>query len=160
MPGFKFKVPLMIVLDTLKGDDPHLRRIGETWMRCSLRSYLRYGCFASIYANTCLTDLCRILDPILFELLDPAILRTPTQTKVHGKEIQGFTYEKPFDQRYINYLLEVLLSVVRFGGQGFAKTVRSSYIRRSHHTGLVNRVDACEFRSLWEGGHCINRQGS
>ncbi|KAF9447031.1 hypothetical protein P691DRAFT_803039 [Macrolepiota fuliginosa MF-IS2] len=124
LPGFKFKVPLMIVLDTLKSDDPHLRRIGETWMRCSLRSYLR------------------ILDPILYELLDPAILRTPTQIKVHGKELRGFTYEKPFDQRYINYLLEILLSIVRFGGQGFAKTARTSYIRRSHHPGLVNRVDA------------------
>ena len=32
----------MIVLDTLKSDDPNLRRIGETWMRCSLKSYLRY----------------------------------------------------------------------------------------------------------------------
>ncbi|KXN85691.1 Protein dopey [Leucoagaricus sp. SymC.cos] len=124
LPGFRFKVPLMIVLDTLKNDDPSLKRIGETWMRCSLRSYLR------------------ILDPILYELLDPAVLRTPTQVKVHGKEIQGFTYEKPFDQRYINYLLEVLLSIVRFGGQGFAKTARTSYIRRSHHAGLVNRVDA------------------
>ncbi|KAJ3572176.1 hypothetical protein NP233_g3254 [Leucocoprinus birnbaumii] len=124
LPGFKFKVPLMIVLDTLKSDDPSLRRIGETWMRCSLRSYLR------------------ILDPILYELLDPAILRIPAQVKVHGKEIQGFTYEKPFNQRYIHYLLEVLLSVVRFGGQGFAKTARSSYIRRSHYGGLVSRADA------------------
>jgi len=33
---------MMIVLDTLKNDDPSLRRIGETWMRCSLKSYLRY----------------------------------------------------------------------------------------------------------------------
>lgn len=41
LPGFRFKVPMMIVLDTLKSDDPSLRRIGETWMRCSLKSYLR-----------------------------------------------------------------------------------------------------------------------
>lgn len=34
---------MMIVLDTLKSDDPSLRRIGETWMRCSLKSYLRYS---------------------------------------------------------------------------------------------------------------------
>lgn len=33
---------MMMVLDTLKNDDPNLRRIGETWMRCSLKSYLRY----------------------------------------------------------------------------------------------------------------------
>jgi hypothetical protein len=41
VPGFKFKVPLMIVLETLKSTDPGLYRIGETWMRCSLKSYLR-----------------------------------------------------------------------------------------------------------------------
>jgi hypothetical protein len=41
-PGFRLKVPMMIMLDTLKSEDPHLRRIGETWMRCSLKSYIRY----------------------------------------------------------------------------------------------------------------------
>ena len=41
LPGFSLKVPLMIILHTLKNDDPNLRRIGETWMRCSLKSYLR-----------------------------------------------------------------------------------------------------------------------
>ena len=42
LPGFRLKVPLMIVLGTLKSEDPSLRRVGETWMRCSLKSYLRY----------------------------------------------------------------------------------------------------------------------
>lgn len=41
LPGFRFRIPMMMVLDTLKNDDPNLRRIGETWMRCSLKSYLR-----------------------------------------------------------------------------------------------------------------------
>lgn len=40
-PGFRLKIPMMIVLDTLRSDDPNLRRVGETWMRCSLKSYLR-----------------------------------------------------------------------------------------------------------------------
>lgn len=43
LPGFRLKVPMMIVLDSLKSDDPQIRRIAETWMRCSLKSYLRYG---------------------------------------------------------------------------------------------------------------------
>jgi hypothetical protein len=43
LPGFRFKVPMMIVLGTLQSDDPSLRRIGETWMRCSLKSYTRYA---------------------------------------------------------------------------------------------------------------------
>ncbi|GLB43530.1 putative dopey, N-terminal [Lyophyllum shimeji] len=124
LPGFRFKVPMMIVLETLKSDDPSLRRIGETWMRCSLKSYLR------------------VLDPILYELLDPSILRRPSTAKVHGREIQMFLYERPFDQRYINHLLDILLSVIRFGGQGFAKTARLTPVRRSHHSGLIQRVEA------------------
>ncbi|KAJ7204429.1 Dopey, N-terminal-domain-containing protein [Mycena pura] len=127
LPGFRFKVPMMVVLDTLKSDDPCLRRIGETWMRCSLKSYLR------------------VLDPILFDLLDPGIRRIPNTTKVKGKELQGFVYERPFDQRYINYLLDILLSIIRFGGQGFAKTARSTSIKRTHHTGLVQRVESGGF---------------
>lgn len=53
LPGFRFKVPMMIVLDTLKSDDPSLRRVGETWMRCSLKSYLRYIHFSLAF----ITDL-------------------------------------------------------------------------------------------------------
>ncbi|KAJ7610904.1 Dopey, N-terminal-domain-containing protein [Roridomyces roridus] len=124
LPGFKFKVPMMIVLETLKNEDPCLRRIGETWMRCSLKSYLR------------------VLDPILFDLLDPTIHRIPNTTKVRGKELQGFLYERSFDQRYINHLLEMLLAIIRFGGQGFAKTARSTSIKRSHHEGLIQRVES------------------
>ncbi|KAJ7665387.1 Dopey, N-terminal-domain-containing protein [Mycena polygramma] len=124
LPGFRFKVPMMIVLDTLKNEDPCLRRIGETWMRCSLKSYLR------------------VLDPIIFDLLDPSIRRIPNTAKVRGKELQGFLYERPFDQRYTNHLMEMLLSIIRFGGQGFAKTARITSIKRSHHSGLIQRVEA------------------
>ncbi|KAJ3809392.1 Dopey, N-terminal-domain-containing protein [Lentinula aff. lateritia] len=127
LPGFRFKVPMMIVLDTLKNEEPNLRRIGETWMRCSLKSYLR------------------VLDPILFELMDPSIRRSTSTMEVKGKEIPGFTYERPFDQRYINHLLDMLASVIRIGGQGFVKTARMSGIKRSHHSGLVTRVEAAGF---------------
>lgn len=41
LPGFRFKVPMMITLETLSSDDAAIRRIGETWMRCNLKSYLR-----------------------------------------------------------------------------------------------------------------------
>lgn len=85
---------------------------------------------------------CRVLDPILFDLLDPSIRRIPHTAKVKGKELQGFLYERPFDQRYTNHLLEMLLSIIRFGGQGFAKTARSTSIKRSHHTGLIQRVES------------------
>lgn len=128
----------MTVLDTLKNDDANLRRVGETWMRCSLKSYIRCVCMP-MPSNFCLCQD-RVLDPILFDLLDPSILRTPTVFKVRGKELPGFQYERPFDQRIIQHLLETLLSIVSFGGQGFAKAARATPIKRSHHSGLVLRV--------------------
>ena len=41
-PGFHFKVPMLIVLDTLRSDNPSIRQAGETWMRKNLRGYARY----------------------------------------------------------------------------------------------------------------------
>ncbi|KAG8219398.1 Dopey, N-terminal-domain-containing protein [Butyriboletus roseoflavus] len=89
LPGFRFKVPLMIVLETLKHDCPTSRRIGETWMRCSLRSYIRYM-------------------PYEFDESLPAV-------KIKGKEIRGYIYEQKFDQRYVHHLLEILHCIVQFG---------------------------------------------
>lgn len=42
LPGLHFKVPLFTVLDTLQSPDPQLKRTGETWLRSSLRSYIRF----------------------------------------------------------------------------------------------------------------------
>ncbi|KIM70102.1 hypothetical protein SCLCIDRAFT_1160646 [Scleroderma citrinum Foug A] len=121
-PGFRLKVPMMIVLDTLRHDHPSIRRAGETWMRCNLRSYTR------------------ILEPIFYDLVDPIIRRKPCRTKLRGKEVQGYVYEQAFDQRYIHHLLEVLLAVVQFGGQGLAKAARSTVLNRSYEP-LLHRLE-------------------
>ncbi|KAI9513117.1 Dopey, N-terminal-domain-containing protein [Russula earlei] len=138
LPGFLLKVPLMIILETLKNDDPGLRRIGETWMRRSLRSYLR------------------VLDPILYDLLDPSVKRTPSVTKINGKQLQSFSYERSFDQTYVNHLIETLLSVVKFGGQGFGRIARMSLVRKSYSSDLVERIlsgistsNGCLFVAGW-----------
>jgi hypothetical protein len=81
-----------------------------------------------------------VLDPILYDLLDPAVKRVPSATNINGKQLQGFSYERPFDQTYINHLLETLLSVVKFGGQGFVRVVRTTLIQRSYYPELVERV--------------------
>ncbi|KAG2155714.1 Dopey, N-terminal-domain-containing protein [Suillus clintonianus] len=122
LPGVRLKVPLMIVLETLKHDDPSLRRVGETWMRCNLRSYIR------------------VLEPVLRDLLDPSIRRIPRASRVSGKEIRGYVYERPFDQRYVAHLLDILLSIVQFGGQGFSKSARGTFIRRSQDHVLLQRL--------------------
>jgi hypothetical protein len=132
---------MMIVLDSLKNDNPSLRRVSETWMRCSLKSYMRWAVLQlQMRAASYFCD--RILDPILFDLLDPSVRWIPTRNQLRGKELQGFVYERPFDLRYLNHILEVLLSVVRFGGQGFVKAARGNLVRRSPHDGLIKRIES------------------
>ncbi|GJE86225.1 Dopey, N-terminal-domain-containing protein [Phanerochaete sordida] len=120
--GFRLKVPMMIVLDTLKSDDPNLRRIGETWMRCSLKSYLR------------------ILDPMIYDLCDPGIRRSTVMLGLNGRQVERYEYERPFDQRYILHVLNVLSSVVKFGGQGLNKVARATPIGRSSHAAVRERA--------------------
>ena len=43
LPGVVLRNAMLLVLDSLKADDLSTRRAGEAWMRCSLKSYLRYG---------------------------------------------------------------------------------------------------------------------
>ncbi|KAL5535972.1 hypothetical protein ACEPAF_4066 [Sanghuangporus sanghuang] len=121
-PGVHFKVPMLIVLDSLKSSDPVLRRVGETWMRCNLRSYPR------------------VLDPILLELLDPTIRQTPSVVTMNGREIRGFTYDRPFDQHRVVYLLDVLLQVARYGGQNFNRVVSTTLVSRSPCPQLLERI--------------------
>ncbi|PCH34091.1 hypothetical protein WOLCODRAFT_61246 [Wolfiporia cocos MD-104 SS10] len=121
-PGFRLKIPMMMVLDTLKSNDPTLRRVGETWMRCSLKSYLR------------------VLDPILFDLADPSIRRSSSTMELNGKQLEGYMYDRPYDQRYANHLFEALLSVVKFGGQGFSKIARTTTISRAADKQLLQRL--------------------
>lgn len=90
----------------------------------------------------------RILDPLLYELLNPSVRRMATTVTVKGKQIPGYHYVLPFDQRYTNHILDTLLSVIRFGGQGFVKTARGASVKRSHHAGLVHRVES-GMLNLW-----------
>lgn len=122
LPGARLKIPMMIILDTLRSDDPILRRVGETWMRCSLKSYLR------------------VLDPILFDLYDPTIRISISTTEVNGKQLQGFSYNRPFDQHLINHQLETLLYVIKFGGQGFSKVTRTNALNRSPYGHMLQRL--------------------
>lgn len=131
---------MMIVLDALKDEDPNIRRISETWMRCSLKSYFRYA--FSFSCNAYRLRMSSVLDPILYDLLSPSIRKCAAVTRKQGKELSGFCYERPFDQRYISHVLDILLSLVRFGGQGLAKTAKATTLERSFHAGLIERARA------------------
>lgn len=121
LPGFHFKTPMMIVLDSLRSNDPNHRRVGETWMRCCLKSYLR------------------VLDPLLFDLVDPDIIRASSVTTFNGRDTRGYTYQRSIDERRIQHLLETLLSVVKFGGQGFSRVVRTTLLQNSSSSSLSVR---------------------
>jgi len=57
--------------------------LGETWMRCSLRSYLRCMYLSTSPLRLSDGSYCySVLDPILYDLLDPAVKRTPSLTKI------------------------------------------------------------------------------
>ncbi|KDQ15544.1 hypothetical protein BOTBODRAFT_65254 [Botryobasidium botryosum FD-172 SS1] len=123
IPGFRLKLPMLIVMDTLKSDDPRVRRTGETWMRCSLKSYLR------------------VLDPVLFDLMDPATQRSTVVVSHGGRDIRSFRYERPFDQHRVAYFLDSLLSLVRFGGQSFSKVARATPVKRCLCPELITRAE-------------------
>ncbi|CAE7181510.1 unnamed protein product [Rhizoctonia solani] len=126
IPGYRCKTALLIVLDTLKSEDIHIRRVGETWMRCSLKSYIR------------------VIEPVLFDLLDPSIKRSSATFTFNGRDTRGFTYERPMDQRKLIYILESLLSVIRYGGQGFGRVARTTPIQRTLYPGLMARAESAQ----------------
>lgn len=109
---------------------------------CDVVSNPTYGIVHSspTYINLICPYRTSVLDPILYDLLDPSMKRIPSVTKINGRELQSFSYERSFDQAYVNYLLETLLSVVKFGGQGFGKTARMNSVRRSYSSELVERI--------------------
>ena len=98
----------------------------------------------------CRSGSYRILEPLLYDLLDPKIRRKPTVVKIRGKEIRGYIYEQKFDQRYVHHLLEILHSIVQFGGQGFAKTARNAPIKRVQYQPLVQRMEAGNYSPSFE----------
>lgn len=126
VPGYRCKMPLLIVLDTLRSEDMHVRRVGETWMRCSLKSYIR------------------VIEPVLFDLLDPAVKRSSATFTFNGRDTRGYTYERPIDQHKFIYILEALLSVVRYGGQGFGRVARTTLVQRTLYPGLMARAEAAQ----------------
>ena len=49
-------------------------------------------------------------------------------------------YERTFDQHRINYLFEILIHLIRFGGQGFCRIMAGIPIGRSFHANLPERL--------------------
>ncbi|RCH94744.1 hypothetical protein CU098_001184, partial [Rhizopus stolonifer] len=119
--SLKFSRPMMIVLDLL-GGHALKKRIGESWIRSYLNSYVR------------------LLEPFILTLLDKKIIRQATTKKVEWKQqvlknqqpkttdIAYFLYVKPFDTEIVDYLLTLLTQLFQFGGQNALKDCKNHFI--------------------------------
>ncbi|KAK4051842.1 hypothetical protein OIV83_002547 [Microbotryomycetes sp. JL201] len=126
LPGVKLKAPMFRMLDSLKSDDLATKRAAEAWMRCSLKSYLR------------------ILDPLMFTLLDPNITFHSEMIKVDGVRLPILQYRRLFDQTRIHHVLDDMLSLARFGGQGFVRIAKGAFSKHTLDPALRERVLASE----------------
>ncbi|BGP38275.1 hypothetical protein JCM10449v2_002204 [Rhodotorula kratochvilovae] len=122
LPGVLLRNPMFATLDALKSDDLAVRRAAEAWMRCSLKSYIR------------------VLDPLLFALLDPAIAPRAAMLKVGGVRVPVLEYERAFDQAKVHHVLDNLLALARFGGQGFVRIAKGSWLKHTLDPALRERV--------------------
>ena len=143
LPGLVLRSPMLLVLDSLKADDLGTRRAGEAWMRCSLKSYIRCV-FPRRFKRILLTFAGRILDPLIFALLDLSIQQKSANVEVAGLELPILVYHQTFDQARTHHILDDLLSLTRFGGQGFVRIAKGSFLKHTLDQTLRDRVRACQ----------------
>jgi hypothetical protein len=101
---------MMLMLDSLSSTNPSNRRAGETWIRSNLKSYPR------------------LLDPLLHVLYDHSIVRNQSEETFHNEYLPVHYYIRNFNQAQIQYVFNTLLTVFRFGGLGFLRSIRQSNI--------------------------------
>lgn len=101
---------MMLMLDSLSSTNPSNRRAGETWIRSNLKSYPR------------------LLDPLLFVLFDHTIVRSKSEETFHNEYFPVHYYIRNFNQAQVQYVFNTLLTVFRFGGLGFLRSIRQSTI--------------------------------
>ncbi|GAA5884793.1 hypothetical protein JCM16303_007269 [Sporobolomyces ruberrimus] len=130
LPGVALRSPMFMMLDSLKAEGLSTRRAAEAWMRCSLKSYIR------------------VLDPLLCSLLDPAISFRAQIVKVSETRMPILVYTRPFDQYRIQHVLDSLLALARFGGQGFIRIAKSSWLKHTLDPALRERVMNAELDNL------------
>ena len=105
-----FVRPMMLMLDSLSSTNPSNRRAGETWIRSNLKSYPR------------------LLDPLLLVLFDHNIVRNKSEETFHNEYFPVHYYIRNFNQAQVHYVFNTLLTVFRFGGLGFLRSIRQSTI--------------------------------
>ncbi|KAF9960614.1 hypothetical protein BGZ65_012020 [Modicella reniformis] len=114
--------PMMLMLDALSSTDPSNKRAGETWLRSNLKSYPR------------------LLDPLILVLYDQNIVRNQTEETFHNEYFPVHYYVRNFNQAQVQYVFNTLLTVFRFGGLGFLRSIRQSPIPHGMVPTLVDVI--------------------
>ncbi|KAF9201272.1 hypothetical protein BGZ49_008474 [Haplosporangium sp. Z 27] len=124
-----FVRPMMLMLDSLSSTNPSNRRAGETWIRSNLKSYPR------------------LLDPLLFVLYDRTIVRNHSEETFHNEYFPVHYYIRNFNQAQVQYVFNTLLTVFRFGGLGFLRSIRQSTIPLEMVPAVTDIVDVTDLKS-------------
>ncbi|KAF9430127.1 hypothetical protein BGZ94_008233 [Podila epigama] len=124
-----FVRPMMLMLDSLSSTNPSNRRAGETWIRSNLKSYPR------------------LLDPLLLVLYDQGIVRQLAEETFHNEYFPVHYYIRNFNQAQVQYVFNTLLTVFRFGGLGFLRSIRQSTIPPTMVSAVVDVVGPTDPKS-------------
>lgn len=84
----------------------------------------------------------RILDPLIFTLIDPTIQHEPETITIASVEMPILVYRQPFDQALVYHIFDDLLSLAKFGGQGFIRVAKGTHLKHSLDPTLRSRVIA------------------
>jgi hypothetical protein len=95
----------------------------------------------------------RILDPLLHSLLDSTISFRSQTVKVSETRLPILVYQQSFDQLRVQHVLDNLLALARFGGQGFIRIAKSSWLKHTLDPALRERVMSCAFPFAVPGLH-------
>ncbi|PWN52444.1 hypothetical protein IE53DRAFT_367211 [Violaceomyces palustris] len=115
--------PMLIIVDKLRSSDGDERQLAESWLRSSLKSYTR------------------LVDSLFVHLLDPSVARRSVVLACGSIKIDAQEYTKPFDQEQVNYTLSVILSLAKFGGQGFTRALKTSGMGKTSNISLAELID-------------------
>lgn len=86
----------------------------------------------------------RILDPLCCLLLDPKVRRKPKKLTFAGQGVEIEEYTHLFDLAQHHHILENLLSLASFGGQGFTRLAKSSYVKSTAYEDLRDRASKAQ----------------
>lgn len=87
---------------------------------------------------------CRILDPLCCLLLDPKVRRKARTASFAGQHVDIEEYTHVFDLAQHLHILENLLSLASFGGQGFTRLAKASYVKSTSYEELRDRASKAQ----------------